>query len=1100
VSIRIALPVTSLLIALLGAACVAQEPVIWQVGTPDGSGAEFGLYGKWDRYKQDGPGGLVTYRPGQSDPAKNWYYVQPGPKDQSWAGEGDHRYEVVFDLADKPSGPYVIKLDILGTSATNPPVLKIGVNDHVELIPLKPGTSDSPTAEAGQERQTVTMYVAGGWLNKGGNCIYFTVQDGSWLTWDSASFAKCTALPRLIRNLKLAPTCLFKGPEKRLRQVVRVSMDLYDEQSALNAEISTEKGWRVERKLDDVSSGSPTFDMEVPEVAAAQKVRLKITAGGEIDECEAELRPGRHWKIYMLPTSHFDYGYHQTQDGAAKIHRDNIDDAMDYCTTYPGFKWDLESAFMAEDYLANGSRPEEFLRLAKQGRIGVLGLYTNTLTGICTSEGFSHVLDYYDYLRHSYGIGSKCAMENDIASMVATTPMILREHGIKYLSHGVNTVRAKGNDETAHTPFYWEAPDGSKVLTWEIVGNYAEAGEITELDDTGNMPSAKIRVQSIISDYEHRADYPFDAILMHGGYGDNWPIGRGLARVPDEWNKTYTYPKIIFSNGPEFFQYVESKFGADITTRKGDCGVWWEDGVGSSARETGLNRVAEERLVTAQKIASVCSPDFQRKTAAEFAEAWRWAMLHDEHTWGAEGSVWHPESKPAIEQWAVKRTFSMYADEQSNRLLRKAMDELCGGLRVGKDSVLVFNPSSWARSEWMDFEGRGGHALSLYADSVPPMGYKVFPLSRAVPSKQQPVPGNTLENRYYRITFDAATGAVASIFDKDLGRELVDPKPYGANCYLYVSGGDTDDWSGPNASTLQVNVPSGARFEKLQSPGAHVMKISAEAMNAKDFSSEVILYHNCKRIDFVNRMDKVETLKKEGGYFAFPFAFKNPQIRLEIPDGVIRPEIDQLPAACRDWYCVQNFATISDGGAAVAWSAVDSPLVTLQDVNRAQWRDHIKIENGSVFAYVFNNYWFTNYKASQGGPLTFRFSMTSARSVSDIQAKRFGETVHQPLVCKIVNATPGAKNSTSRSFVSVAGDDIILQAVAPARFTDGVVLRLREMSGKATTARVDVRGISFKRAYLSNLGEDKLKVLAVKNGAIEVKCRALGLTTIILER
>jgi alpha-mannosidase len=215
---------------------------------------------------------------------------------------------------------------------------------------------------------------------------------------------------------------------------------------------------------------------------------------------------------------------------------------------------------------------------------------------------------------------------------------------------------------------------------------------------------------------------------------------------------------------------------------------------------------------------------------------------------------------------------------------------------------------------------------------------------------------------------------------------------------------------------------------------------------------------------------------------------------------VIQADTDQFAGACRDWYAAQHFLSVSDANAAVAWTALDSPLVTLQDINRGQWYDRLKIENGNVFAYVFNNYWWTNYKASQGGPLTFRFSMTSARRLDDIEAKQFGESVQDPFVCELVKAKPGGKPAESRNCVAVAGSGLVLQAVKPARFTNGTVICLREMAGKSTSARVTTSGISFKRAWLSNLAEDKLSELPIKQGAVAAQCRAFGLTTIILER
>lgn len=74
-----------------------------------------------------------------------------------------------------------------------------------------------------------------------------------------------------------------------------------------------------------------------------------------------------------------------------------------------------------------------------------------------------------------------------------------------------------------------------------------------------------------------------------------------------------------------------------------------------------------------------------------------------------------------------------------------------------------------------------------------------------------------IESRYYRVVFNPATGGVKSIFDKELGKELVDAKtPYGANQYVYVAGG---------AGTRIVADPNGP---KPRSPSARrVLRSSA---------------------------------------------------------------------------------------------------------------------------------------------------------------------------------------------------------------------------------------------------------------------------------
>ena len=76
---------------------------------------------------------------------------------------------------------------------------------------------------------------------------------------------------------------------------------------------------------------------------------------------------------------------------------------------------------------------------------------------------------------------------------------------------------------------------------------------------------------------------------------------------------------------------------------------------------------------------------------------------------------------------------------------------------------------------------------------MPPVGYKAYELRQT--KEEPPAPpapsGKTVENQYYRVVLDAASGAVRSIFDRDLNKELVNASsPYRFDQYLYVTGGD----------------------------------------------------------------------------------------------------------------------------------------------------------------------------------------------------------------------------------------------------------------------------------------------------------------------
>jgi hypothetical protein len=267
---------------------------------------------------------------------------------------------------------------------------------------------------------------------------------------------------------------------------------------------------------------------------------------------------------------------------------------------------------------------------------------------------------------------------------------------------------------------------------------------------------------------------------------------------------------------------------------------------------------------------------------------------------------------------------------------------------------------------------------------VPACGYRVLKLA-AQPNRSGPRPaaGNVIESRYYRVEFDPSTGGITSIRDKELNQELVDAKaPFQLNQFLYVAGGN-DGTSivmnpGYPAANLKLTASGKAALSRHAWPGVgQRMAVSASGPMVSNRSAVVQVWEDAKRIDFRNSFHKEKTYAKEAVYFTFPFASQRPTFRYEESAAIINANKDMLPGACLDWFTVQHFVEVAGGDATIAWATPDAPLVCFQDINRGKWQKELPRNNGHIYAYVMNNYWFTNYLAGQGGDYSFRFSMTS---------------------------------------------------------------------------------------------------------------------------
>src|SRR5260370_42264391 len=60
-----------------------------------------------------------------------------------------------------------------------------------------------------------------------------------------------------------------------------------------------------------------------------------------------------------------------------------------------------------------------------------------------------------------------------------------------------------------------------------------------------------------------------------------------------EFPRRFTWPRIIAGRPEDFFKDVERRYGTKIPVRRGDTGLYWEDGAASTAPELAAFRSAQ---------------------------------------------------------------------------------------------------------------------------------------------------------------------------------------------------------------------------------------------------------------------------------------------------------------------------------------------------------------------------------------------------------------------------------------------------------------------------------------------------------------------------
>jgi alpha-mannosidase len=555
-----------------------------------------------------------------------------------------------------------------------------------------------------------------------------------------------------------------------------------------------------------------------------------------------------------------------------------------------------------------------------------------------------------------------------------------------------------------------------------------------------------------------------------------------------------------------------------------------------------LERETEQRALAAEKfstIGTLVNPRLQPDSEV-LKQLWNDMVLYDEHTFGADRSVSDPKSEEAVGQLATKEHFAAAASQKREYVMRRALDGIADFIHDPQQTVVIFNPLNWQRTSLVETDldkgrelvdlasnqavpyqvlsvGESYRHVRFLAQDVPSVGYKAYALRET--KQEPPTPpvvdsAGMLENEFYRVVLDAETGAVKSIFDKELNKELVDPSSaYRFDQYIYVTGADgppnlinfdyDSRWSPP---ALSIHGASGGRLLSVtKEPQGIVARLESSGINTPRIETEITLLDGQKKIEFINRVHKEEVYTKEGIYFAFPLAMKAPRFRYEIQNGFVDPSRDQMPGAGNEWFSVQHWIAADQDGVTAAIVPVDAPMVTLGDMVRGTWAREFGPRNGTIFSYVMNNYWFTNYIAAQGGDFRFRYVLTSGRDLVPASLSRLGWEEMAPLEVDQITSqdkaieVPRPLDSVAGSFLQVDQPNVVLVTWKKAEDGEGTILRFLEIGGKESTVNVETKLLNVKSAWSSDAFERKQAALGISPHGFKFNVKPFQILTVRVE-
>ncbi len=1050
----------------------AVEKTIWQVGKRDNAGLEFNA--DWDFFQGKDPSFVI----GQSNPKEGWSRFHPASSDPR-AGQRVHPFTIQFDLPDEPRGVYYLTVNAMFFEPLIPqfvieiggrkgryyfrPTLSYEIGDpdwfHNIILSNQRLRIPLPAAFLRRGKNTLVLSCVG----RSGDAIFpgeLGISARSGIYYDALELSQDQAahLKPGVLTATAQPTIFYRqGEDGRLMELVTLETETNGKFQSGKATLHL-VGQAYSCSLPaQYEFGASQCVVEVPEFTGTAQGKLTIQAGGRLRSFEVSLVAQRKWTLYEAPHNHIDPGYTDFRPKSYEVHNRNLDKIVQSIESNPRFRFNPDGSFMYLDYWAHRGKlgQDRVVKLLREGRLGFPAQLFTLDTGLGSQEELIRLAYPAAEFGRRYGVPLEYFNQTDPPAHTWALPSLLSGMGVKYLVIACDQYRGpilsfgRLNEKS---PFWWEGPDGKKVLTW-YARHYIQMGFLFGREQP--ILQAGVNSLPIFMQAYSSPQYAPDSVLIFGTQTDNAPFNMDDVGFADKWNERFAYPKMVVATVGEFFRHVEQDYADSFKTLRGDGGAWWEEMYAADALYAGISRRTKQRLLAAEKAASIgaiVNEDFAFPLARD-REIWLNSLLYMEHSWGGAPRSWkNPESHLVTTLFRAKRSFIERAEVDTDDLLRRGLSQLADKIQTVGDSRVLFNPLSWKRGGLVELDLPRGYGLTnlatgqsvplellhrveeedydrvrFWAEEVPALGYRsyiVSPPSSAMPGGELPHSSpNVIENSFYKVTVDPSRGGISSIYDKGLGLELVDrDSPYALCQYVYAGYGHEDvsvvrqrleyDSTLLSYSTalpppnLKVTTAGGGKVVGVKKTawGSSLLLVSSEVHTPK-IETEIRLFDRVKRIELVNTVHKEIVRAPEGVYFAFPFAGRNPTIRYEIQNAWVDPTRDQLPGANKEWFSAQHWIAVTAPQYSVALALNEAPLFTIGDIVRGRWPNTMEIPDGTVFSYIMNNYDGDDEKPFQGGVFTFHYAITSAPQFDPGTLFRLGQEEANPLEFDKVTAS-----------------------------------------------------------------------------------------------
>jgi alpha-mannosidase len=707
------------------------------------------------------------------------------------------------------------------------------------------------------------------------------------------------------------------------------------------------------------------------------------------------------------------------------------------------------------------------------------------------------------WYKQAYGVDVRIGWNPDSFGYTWQLPQIYKKSGIDYFV----TQKMAWND-TNQMPFkffWWESPDGSKVLSY-FPHDYAN----------DNLNLVRLSRDYVIA---QKLAVGLPGIMDLYGIGDH---GGGPTRaILDEgfhWAAPgHVTPKIEFGTAQSYFTALEKQIAPEspewdyrsiakgytpppavegkvsIPTWKSELYFEYHRGVMTTQANHKRNmRESEEEVINAEKWASLAWLDGRAYPGKELTEDWKKVLFNQFHDLAA-GSGIGQIYRDAQKDYDVVRWSTNEIDAGALETVTDHIDTAGETKGAENQSVVVFNPLGWEQSGTVavkvHYDGASNEVASLKdsdgkivvaqialvdpvtkvaelvipVERVPALGYKALqlgtsksnfgagtghgaeksdPAAKSGSSAEKANGSFSISNQILRVIIDGQTGCITSLYDKRTNFETLASGACGNELQAFKdTPKDYDAW----------NIDPGT----LDQPPTMLHQAdSIERVNAGSERAAIRVARHWQNSKFV------QTIRLEGDQVdidneidwheshvllkaAFPLAASGPFATYEIPYGTI----DRPTTRNNSWEKAQFEVE------AIRWADLGDGKHGLSVLNQTKY-GYDAVGNTLRLTLLRSPKW-PDPDADMGHHHFHYALYPHTGTWKDALTVRHGYEYNYPLTAVVTTAHAGSLPA-SHSFASVGPENVVLTAVKKAEDAKGLIFRVYEWAGKETTAEFHV--------------------------------------------